>query len=135
MLKIPLIDRNPNLGKIAIGVFTIMTWRGKGWVSTTHDEGYKKICLCANIGDYTVTLKLIKESDHYTVTEFTSLEKDSDMGAPYWMPAEWTLALSLKPGEKWTISRASDILALLEAHNKWSKFQGFDTAFEGKDNI
>jgi hypothetical protein len=138
MLKTPLISndpRNSTFAQIIRKTFGAIVQRSNGWLKTILGDNDNKIQLQAMMGneDYIVTLILQREGNHYVVSEFSSFEKDSDMGAPYWMPAEWTLTLYLEPGKKWIINKPADIIALVEAHTKWSRFQGFDIAFKGID--
>lgn len=134
MLKLQPLSKNPTLADIILRVIRATVQVSGGWF-TDQSGSDKKIQLLLYMKNeqYIVTLTLLKNGNSYTVSEFSSFEKDSDIGAPYWMPAEWTLSLSLKPGDKWIINKASDMLALFEAHNKWSKFEGYHTVFEGKD--
>jgi len=138
MLKLPPMEKNPTLAQIIIRAIRLIVNKSGGWITIIPNNNDKEIRIKATMeqahnGDYILSMTLLKQGDHYVVTNFSSFEKDSDMGAPYWMPAEWTLAFSLKPGEKWIINKGSDVIALFEAHTKWSKFEGYYTVFEGKD--
>jgi hypothetical protein len=131
------LPKNPTLATIIVRVFTLVVKKSGGEVKIVPQVGGKEIELQASFknGDYTVFLNLTKNGYGYVVTNFSSIEKDSDMGSPYWMPAEWTLAYALKPGQKWTISKGPDIAALLMAHTGWSKLEGYCPVFTWKDNI
>jgi len=135
MLKLLPLQKNPTLKDLIYRITDATARVSGGWFLQPEGSSDKKIQLKMYMKDeqYIVSLTLLKSGNNYVVSEFSSFEKDSDQGAPYWMPAEWTLSLSLKPGDKWIISKASDLVALFEAHNKWSKFEGYHTVFEGKD--
>lgn len=134
MLKLQPLSKNPTLAELLVRVTQLAALASGGWVivKTSSD---KKIQLLMYLKDeqYAVRLELVKYGNGYVVSEFSSMEKNGDMGSPNWMPAEWTLSLSLKQGDDWVINKASDMLALYEAHTKWSKFEGYHTVFEGKD--
>jgi len=136
MSKLPPIDGHTTLDDIIVRIFRLMVERSGGWISKDRDpREHKRIRLQAKMknGEYTLNFFIVLEGDHYRVEEFSSVEKDSDQGAPYWMPANWAPRYSLKPGDWWIINKGSDLVALFEAHTKWSKLEGYYTVFEEKD--
>jgi hypothetical protein len=136
MLKLQPIDRTVSRAEMIARVFRLIVQGAGGWVSQDRKPNeYERIRLEAKMknDDYTITLFVYENGNHFLVGTFLSEEKDSDMGSPHWMPAEWTLIYSLKPGEKWRIDKPADLVALFEAHTKWSKFEGYFPAFERKD--
>lgn len=136
MLKLPPLANNPTLAQIIRRMFKLIVERSGGYIEITPNADGNKIGLRAIMkdGEYTLDLSLTQySSGTYLVSNFSSVEKDGDQGAPNWMPAEWTPILSLKRGERWKIEKGSDVVALFEAHTKWSKFEGYYTVFEGKD--
>ena len=138
MLKLPPLAKNPTLNQIILRVFKLIVVKSGGYVEVTPNKDGKKIGLRAIMknGDYILDLNLTAcGPDRYSVTNFSSIEKDSDQGAPYWMPADWTLKYALRPKGVWTISKGVDVVALLKAHTGWSKLEGYFPVFTWKDNI
>ena len=137
MLKLPPISGHYTLDDVIVRVFTLIVKRSGGWVSKDRDpHEYRRIRLQAKLknDEYILNFFVAEEGAHYYVGEFSSTEKDGDQGSPNWMPAEWTLRLSLKSGELWKIEKGSDVLALFEAHTKWSRLEGYLPVFTWKDN-
>lgn len=58
----------------------------------------------------------------FAVSTFYSRIDISNQNTKNYLGAERVLELSLKPGESWNISTASNLLSLFIEHNKWSRF-------------
>ena len=130
------LAKNPTLVQIILRVFRLIVERSGGEVEVTPNADGRKIGLRAIMknGEYTLDLNLIQyDVGTYVVTNFSSVEKDGDQGSPCWMPAEWTLKYALRCGDRWTINKGSDLLALFNAYTEWSKLEGYHPVFIWKD--